>query len=87
MIFTTGEGKSFDTETDLTAAERHILQKLFLWQSLASSLEQFRSKKLEAFEKGWNNSGAVGETESMKSIVRELESRLIRRLHSPSLSG
>ena len=45
MLFTTKEGKSFDTQDDLTAPERHILQKLFLWETMASSMQEFREKK------------------------------------------
>jgi hypothetical protein len=44
MIITTRDGKSFDTETDLTPPERHILQKLIIWQLFASSVDQFREK-------------------------------------------
>jgi len=29
MILTLGNGHSFDTETDLTAPERHVLQEAF----------------------------------------------------------
>ena len=55
MIINTKKGKSFNTETDLTAPERHILQKLFLWESMASSLDEFKEKKETALLKGWNN--------------------------------
>ncbi|MBA4392630.1 MAG: hypothetical protein C0407_03660 [Desulfobacca sp.] len=80
MILTTGTGKSFDTERDLTAAERHILQKLFIWEAMASSLEEFRQKKQEAFQKGWNQSGPVQERETMKTIVAEMEEKVVYRL-------
>jgi len=80
MIIATEDGKSFDTETDLSAPERHILQKLFLWESMASSLHEFRGKKEEALRKGWNGSGPVPESAALKSIVAELEKRLARRL-------
>lgn len=80
MIFKTSTGESFDTGTDLTAPERHILQKLFLWSSLASSLAAFRQKKEEALLKGWNDSGSVPESAALRSIIRELEKRLSDRL-------
>ncbi len=80
MIITTEDGKSFDTETDLTAPERHILQKLFLWESMASSLEQFREKKAQALLKGWNKSGPIQESPALKSIVRYLERKVTVRL-------
>ena len=70
MIITTEDGSSFDTQKDLTAPERHILQKLFLWESLAQSLEQFREKTADALQKGWNNSGPVSETPALKCIIR-----------------
>ena len=80
MIIKTEDGKSFDTETDLTAPERHILQKLFLWESMASSLYEFRKKKDEALLKGWNNSGQVRESPALRSIVGDMEKRLLKRL-------
>ncbi|MFH1242408.1 MAG: hypothetical protein V1689_08610 [Pseudomonadota bacterium] len=80
MIITTRDGQSFDTERDLEAAERHVLQKLFLWEPMASSLGQFREKRDEALLKGWNNSGPVNESRALKSIIRELEAKVCIRL-------
>ena len=80
MIITTKTGRSYDTEKDLTAPERHILQKLFIWESMASSLDQFRQKKREALFKGWNNSGPIQESEALKTIVADLEEKVILRL-------
>lgn len=80
MIIRTADGTSFDTETDLTAPERHMLQKLFLWESLAISLEQFREKKEQALLKGWNNSGPIQEGPALKSIIRDLERKVSNRL-------
>jgi hypothetical protein len=80
MILTTRTGQSYDTETDLSAQERHVLQKLFLWKSMASSVEEFRKKKEEALQKGWNRSGPVRESDALKAIVRDLEEKVILRL-------
>ena len=80
MIITTKNGESFDTETDLTAPERHVLQKLFLWEAMASSLQEFREKKEKAIFKGWNNSGPIAESTALKSIVKELEQKVALRL-------
>lgn len=82
MIITTKDGKTYDTETDLTAPERHVLQKLFLWKTMASSIEVFREKKEQALVKGWNNSGPIQETPSLKKIIRDLEQKLVLRLDS-----
>lgn len=81
MIITTPDGSSFDTDRDLTAPERHILQKLFLWESMAVSLEQFREKKGEALAMGWNGSGPIKESPAMRRIIGHLETRLALRLH------
>jgi hypothetical protein len=80
MIITTSEGKSFDTQNDLTAEERHILQKLLFWESMASTVEEFDRKMDLALQKGWNHSGPVDESPSMKCIVTELRKRLTLRL-------
>ena len=87
MIITTKNGQSFDTETDLTAPERHILQKLFLWESLASSLDEFRSKRDDALLKGWNNSGPVRESRALKQIIGDLEEKVTHRLNNGQAVG
>lgn len=83
MIITTNSGETFDTDKDLTAPERHILQKLFLWESMSSNLEEFREKKEAALLKGWNNSGPVPESDALKDIIRHLETKVSSRLNKP----
>ena len=80
MIITTTGGRSFDTQKDLTASERHILQKLFAWKDMSISLEQFKEKKEEALQKGWNNSGSITESIALKLIVNDMEVKVIERL-------
>jgi hypothetical protein len=80
MIITTKSGKCFNTDTDLLAAERHILQKLIIWKSMASSIDQFREKKKEAMLKGWNKSGPIQESEALKMIIDDMEEQVILRL-------
>lgn len=80
MIIKTRNGHSFDTEKDMTAPERHILQKLFAWESMATSLAQFRDKKEEALLKGWNNSGPITQSANLKAIIRDMEKKVSDRL-------
>jgi hypothetical protein len=80
MIIHTRDGKSIDTQTDLTAPERHILQKMFLWKSMACSLGEFKEKKDEALLKGWNNSGPIQESPLLKSILKDLREDVAARL-------
>ena len=80
MIITTSNGKSFDTDKDLSAPERHILQKLFAWESMVTSLEQFRDKKETALLKGWNNSGPIDESLALNTIINDLEKKVDARL-------
>ncbi len=87
MILILGTGQSFDTETDLTAQERHVLQKLFLWKSMASSVEEFRKKKEDALQKGWNRSGPIRESDAMRAIIRDLEEKVTFRLREEKGSG
>ena len=80
MIIATTDGRKLDTQRDLTSGERHILQKLFLWEVMAVTLEQFREERAKAFRKGWNNSGPITENPAMRSIIADMERRLIARL-------
>ena len=81
MIITIWNGQSFDTEKDLTAAERYILQKLFAWKSMVNTLEEFKEKKDRALKMGWNNSGPVNESHSLRMIINDLEKEIILRLN------
>jgi hypothetical protein len=80
MIVTTKSGALVDTSRDLSAAERHILQKLMLWRDMAASMEEFRGKKEQALQDGWNNSGPVREGRALSAIIRDLEENLVQRL-------
>lgn len=80
MIITTRSGQAFDTQKDLTAPERHVLQKLFAWEAMATGIAQFREKKEEALRKGWNNSGPISESSALKIIVKDMERKVIGRL-------
>ena len=80
MIISTKSGQTFDTDKDLSAPERHVLQKLFAWEAMAESLEQFREKKTEALEKGWNHSGPVKMSPAFRAITKELERKVIDRV-------
>ena len=80
MKYKTPSGQTIDTDRDLSAPERHILQKLFLWESMAGSLKEFREKKGLALEKGWNHSGPISESQFLKSITKDLERKVRARL-------
>lgn len=79
MIFTTANGKSYETQTDLNAEERHVLQKLILWESMASNVDEFRNITAKALSKGWNNSGPIRAGAALSDILRDLETRVARR--------
>jgi hypothetical protein len=83
MIIKIWNGQTFDTEKDLTPSERHILQKLFAWESMVDTLEEFREKKDRALNVGWNNSGPVGESRNLSMIIKDLEKRVVIRLKGP----
>jgi hypothetical protein len=80
MIIKTSNGQTFDTESDLSAAERHILQKLFAWKSFVQSMKEFTEKKDRSFESGWNNSGPVTESHAMRLIIQDIEKEVAARL-------
>ncbi len=80
MIIETKNGKRFDTDRDLTAPERHILQKLFGWEAMAESIPQFREKKEKALNDGWNGSGPVFPSPALKAICKDMEKKVAARL-------
>lgn len=80
MIIKTKNGKRFDTDRDLTAPERHILQKLFAWEAVAESILQFREKKKKALGDGWNGSGPVSAGPALKSICKDMGKKVAARL-------
>jgi hypothetical protein len=80
MIITLLNGQSLDTERDLTAAERHILQKLMIWEEMARSIEEFREKRTKALQLGWNNSGPIPESKAVRMVIEDLETKVVARL-------
>jgi hypothetical protein len=80
MQITTETGFAFDTERDFSAEERHILQKLFLWETMAKSIEEFRHKKAEALARGWNSSGPVPISKAMAAVTADMEKKVQKRL-------
>jgi hypothetical protein len=87
MIIKTSSGRAIDTERDLSAPERHILQKLFAWKSIVQSLKEFREKKDRSFHVGWNNTGSVLESHSMRLIIQDIEKEIESRLHHTGKSS
>jgi len=85
MIIKTSSGRSFDTDRDLTDVERHIVQKLMAWESLVTSREQFIQKKEDALLRGWEGSGPVTESTALKSIIDDLEKKVVARLNEKPL--
>jgi len=87
MIFTTANGRSYDTDKDLSAPERHVLQKLFLWESMVSTVQEFRDRTQDALVKGWNRSGPIQGCAAFRAIVKDLEAKVSRRLEFKTNSG
>jgi len=79
MIITTDTGNTIDT-ADLTAEERHVLQKLFAWKTLVASVDQFRDKKNQALAAGWNHSGPIRESRALSQVIQHLEKQVRNRL-------
>ena len=79
MIITTDTGNTIDT-ADMTSEERHVLQKLFAWNTLVDSLDQFRDKKNQALAAGWNHSGPIRETKVLSQVIQHLENQVRNRL-------
>jgi hypothetical protein len=80
MIITISNGQAIDTAKDLNAAERHILQKLLLWETMAKTMEEFREKTRQALTSGWNNSGPISGSRNLRLIIQDLEKKVSARL-------
>lgn len=75
-----------DTDRDLSAEERHIVQKLLCYKTFVSSITEFREKTAQALEVGWNNSGPIEESKSMKLVVQQMEEEIGLRLEDKDKS-
>lgn len=82
MIINIYDGTAIDTEKDFGPEERHIVQKLFAWTTMAESVARFRELKKKALADGWNNSGPVGESRALSLVANGLEARIRQRLKS-----
>ncbi len=79
MLIQVSKWESVDT-ADLTPEERHILQKLFLWESSVQSLGEFRAHVDRALALGWNNSGPVSRSRNLDRSLTFLEKKVTTRL-------
>jgi hypothetical protein len=84
MIIHLSDHSEIDTERDLHAEEKHILQKLLCYKYFVGSVAEFRQKKEAAFRVGWNDSGPVRESATMARIAEQLEAELRLRLENPA---
>jgi hypothetical protein len=82
MIIHLADNSEIDTERDLHAEEKHILQKLLCYKYFVGSVAEFREKKEAAFRVGWNDSGPVRESATMTRIADQLETELRLRLET-----
>jgi hypothetical protein len=73
-------GPTRESEQELSASERYVLQQLWLWKDSVASVAEFRHKKEQALANGFDNSGQIQESQVMGSMVRELEEKLAQRL-------
>ena len=80
MLIHIGNDTEIDTDRDLSSEERHVLQKLLCYTAFVDSLEEFRERKEKAYAVGWNNSGPIRESRSLKQVVEHLEKELDLRL-------
>jgi len=80
MLITIADGQSFDTDQNLSAAERHVLQKLLLWRDLAKSVEEFREQQRRALQSGWDHSGPISGSRALRLILEDLEKQVAARL-------
>ena len=85
MVVRTQSGNPYDTEKVLPSPERHILQKLIFWETMAVSLEQFGQKVKKAFLKDWNSSSPVMEGTALKTIVSDMEEKMLARLKGKNI--
>ncbi len=84
MIITCENSKIVDTAL-LSPEERHIIQKLLAWQSLAQSVSFFREKTAAALAAGWNASGPIPKTRALEQVIYHLETKLSQRLDKTPL--
>lgn len=80
MSWSTNSRSLIDTSHDLSAMERHILEKLLLWKDSVTSVSELRGKKATALRDGWNNSEPIRETSLFNSIFKKLEEQVAQRL-------
>lgn len=79
MIILCRNGEKVDTAR-LSPEERHVIQKLLAWQSLAESLDFFKEKTSKALADGWNGSGPLSRTRALDLVIASLETDLIKKL-------
>jgi len=80
MLIHLDDNTAVDTDLDLSAEERHVLQKLLCYKAFVDSLEEFCRKKEQAYAVGWNNSGPIRESKALANVVKQMEKELEAKL-------
>lgn len=80
-------GRQIDTQKDLTAEERHVVQKLYAWADAVGSVEAFENKRKQALQAGWNGSGQVIERSVLRQIIDDLEKKVKTKLRQKPGTG
>lgn len=79
MIYLTLKGRSVDTDLDLSAPQRHVLQKLMAWEQLALPVADFVARRAKALQQGWDGRGPVAESPAFLAVADDLATRLAVR--------
>lgn len=87
MRITLSTGRQIDTQKDLSAEERHIVQKLYAWADVVDTVEAFENKRKQALQAGWNGSGQVIERSVLGQIIDDLGKKVKTRLRHKPGSG
>ncbi|MBS0012627.1 MAG: hypothetical protein KFF46_01550 [Desulfobacterales bacterium] len=87
MRITLSTGRQIDTQKDLSAEERHIVQKLYAWADVVDTVEAFENKRKQALQAGWNGSGQVIERSVLRQIIDDLGKKVRTRLRHQPGSG
>lgn len=80
MIYLTLQGRSVDTDQELTSPQRHVLQKLLAWEHLGLSLSDFAARRAKALQQGWDGRGPVQASAAFQAVADDLAARLGARL-------
>ncbi|MFH1091651.1 MAG: hypothetical protein V1742_08775 [Pseudomonadota bacterium] len=80
MIYRLSDGRTVDTERELSFEERNFIQKMLIYKHLKMSLAEFRQRWREVANPVWKGPSILDNPTPAARIILDLEARIKKEI-------